>query len=57
MPLLGVPGVAVTKLLASHLWRTRVLQIPPVPEVEPTVGEVPPVDDPKEKTTPGDVGG
>jgi predicted PurR-regulated permease PerM len=53
--LLGVPGVAVTKLLASHLWRTRVLQVPPVPELEPTVGKKPPVEDPDEKTTPSDV--
>jgi predicted PurR-regulated permease PerM len=53
--LLGVPGVAVTKLLASHMWRTRVLQVPPVPEVEPTVGERPPVEEPEEKTTPRDV--
>ena len=53
--LLGVPGVAVTKLLGSHLWRTRVLQVPAVPEVEPTVGETPPVEDPDKKKTPQDL--
>jgi predicted PurR-regulated permease PerM len=52
--LLGVPAVAVAKLLASHMWRTRVLQVASAPEVEPTVGERPPADDPGEKPTPED---
>lgn len=37
--LLAVPGVAVTKILLSHLWATRVLQVEPSPhaQVAPTV--------------------
>jgi predicted PurR-regulated permease PerM len=50
--LLGVPTVAVVKLLASHLWTTRVLHESPTPATEPTVGERPPVEDPEEKPTP-----
>ena len=50
--LLGVPAVAVIKLLLSHLWTTRVLHTAPSPYTEPTVGETPPVDEPKEKPTP-----
>lgn len=53
--LLGVPAVAVVKLLSSHLWTTRVLHESPTPETEPTVGETPPVDDPEEKPTPSSV--
>lgn len=33
--LLGVPAVAVVKLLLSHLWTTRVLHESPTPETEP----------------------
>lgn len=50
--LLGVPTVAVVKLVASHLWTTRVLHESPTPATEPTVGETPPVEDPEEKPTP-----
>jgi predicted PurR-regulated permease PerM len=50
--LLGVPSVAVAKVLLSHLWRTRVLHEPTAREIEPTVGEQPPVEDPEEKPTP-----
>lgn len=50
--LLGVPTVAVFKLVASHLWTTRVLHESPTPATEPTVGERPPVEDPEEKPTP-----
>nr|MBW3595141.1 AI-2E family transporter [Actinomycetota bacterium] len=50
--LLGVPAVAVVKLLLGHIWATRVLHEPPHAEVEPTVGERPPVDNPEEKRTP-----
>jgi len=50
--LLGVPAVAVVKLLFSHLWATRVLHESPTPETEPTVGETPPVDDVGKKKTP-----
>jgi predicted PurR-regulated permease PerM len=50
--LLGVPTVAVVKLLASHMWTTRVLHESPSPATEPTVGETPPVEDPEEKPTP-----
>ena len=50
--LLGVPAVAVVKLLLSHLWSTRVLHESPSPATEPTVGETPPVDDVAEKPTP-----
>jgi predicted PurR-regulated permease PerM len=39
--LLGVPTVAVVKLLASHLWTTRVLGLEPSPYAA-TVGAVPP---------------
>lgn len=38
--LLGVPAVAVAKLLLSHLWSTRVLGVEPSPAAE--VGVVPP---------------
>lgn len=38
--LLGVPAVAVAKLLLSHLWSTRVLGVEPSPAVE--AGVVPP---------------
>lgn len=44
--LLGVPAVAVAKLLFSHFWTTRVLNLPILPATEPTVGERPPADDP-----------
>ena len=50
--LLGVPAVAVVKLVASHLWTTRVLHEAPTPQTEPTVGETPPVEEPEEKPTP-----
>ena len=50
--LLGVPAVAVIKVLFSHFWATRVLHSPPTPHLEPAVGETPPVDDPDEKPTP-----
>lgn len=50
--LLGVPAVAVLKLLASHLWATRVMHQPLSPSVEPTVGERPPVDEVEAKPTP-----
>ena len=50
--LLGVPAIAVVKLLSSHLWATRVLHESPTPKVEPTVGERPPVDDVEDKPTP-----
>lgn len=50
--LLGVPTVAVVKLVASHLWATRVLHESPTPATEPTVGETPPVEEPEEKPTP-----
>jgi predicted PurR-regulated permease PerM len=50
--LLGVPAVAVVKLVATHLWTTRVLHESPTPETEPTVGETPPVEDPEQKPTP-----
>src|SRR5687767_9060651 len=35
--LLGVPAVAVVKLVSSHLWTTRVLHESPTPHTEPTV--------------------
>ena len=38
--LLGVPAVAVTKLLLSHLWSTRVLGVEPSPAAE--AGVIPP---------------
>ena len=50
--LLGVPAVAVAKLLFSHFWTTRVLNLPIIPATEPTVGERPPAEDPDEKPTP-----
>jgi len=50
--LLGVPAVAVVKLLLSHLWATRVLHEAPSPKTEPTVGDKPPVDEVEEKPTP-----
>ncbi len=50
--LLGVPTVAVFKLLLSHLWATRVLHESPNPAVEPTVGERPPTEDVGDKPTP-----
>lgn len=50
--LLGVPAVAVFKLLLSHLWSTRVLHAAPTPETEPMVGARPPADAPGEKPTP-----
>ena len=50
--LLGVPTVAVVKLLLSHLWATRVLGESPAPENEPTVGEIPPTEEVRDKPTP-----
>ncbi|MGH2808353.1 MAG: AI-2E family transporter [Actinomycetota bacterium] len=52
--LLGVPGVAVAKLLGSHLWRTRVLQEPSILETEPIADAEPPAEDPRDKPS-GDV--
>ena len=54
--LLGVPTVAVTKVLFSHFWTTRVLNLPSSPETEPIVGEQPPADDPETKPTPSTTG-
>jgi len=50
--LLGVPAVAVIKLLLGHLWSSRVLHGSPTPATEPIVGEIPPADDLTEKPTP-----
>ncbi|MDQ3939963.1 MAG: AI-2E family transporter, partial [Actinomycetota bacterium] len=44
--LLGVPTVAVAKVLSSHLWTTRVLHLPASPATEPIVGRRPPADNP-----------
>ena len=41
--LLGVPAVAVIKILASHLWSTRVLQTAPTPYAETGAREAPSV--------------
>jgi predicted PurR-regulated permease PerM len=37
--LLGVPGVAVTKILLNHVWSTRVLGVQPTPFVPPQTPE------------------
>jgi predicted PurR-regulated permease PerM len=50
--LLGVPAVAIVKLLLSHLWATRILHESPSPATEPSVGETPPVEDVDSKQTP-----
>lgn len=50
--LLGVPAVALVKLLLGHLWVTRVLGESTSPETEPKVGEQPPVDNVEDKPTP-----
>lgn len=52
--LLAVPGVAVFKLVMSHIWVTRVLHEQPTPATEPIVGERPPAEDAAEKPTPSD---
>ena len=50
--LLGVPTVAVVKLLLSHMWATRVLGESPSPKTEPIIGETPPAQVVEDKPTP-----
>jgi hypothetical protein len=47
--LLAVPGVAVAKLLLSHLWATRVLGVPPSPFSPGAGGPAPSVVPPEEE--------
>jgi predicted PurR-regulated permease PerM len=59
--LLGVPAVAVAKLLLGHVWATRVLGVQVAPGTQPSIGEAPSVvpeeDDLRARGSPAAPGG